>query len=77
MKILCQALQAVTVEFTGILLIVWLVFGCASWGIRTVSSERGDWSHEFSTMLNSVDSQLTEMIPQSPTERQLGILKRT
>ena len=77
MKIICQALQAVTVEFTGILLIVWLVFGCASWGIRTASSERGEWSHEFSTMLNSVDSQLTEMMPQSPIEPQLGMLKRT
>ena len=43
MKIVLQGMQAVTVEFLGVVLAVWLLFGCASWGLgRSGSSATED-----------------------------------
>jgi hypothetical protein len=77
MKIMFQALQAVTVELTGILLIVWLLFGCASWGIRTTTSEYGDWNGHAPAILNNLNSQVTEVIPVAPVYQRLGMFKQS
>jgi hypothetical protein len=77
MKIMIQGLQAVTVELAGILLIVWLMFGCASWGIRTTRSEQSDWGRNGSAILNSLNTQFTEVIPDAATGRSLALFKRT
>jgi hypothetical protein len=77
MRIMFQALQAVTVELSGIVLFLWLLFGCASWGIRTSTADRDDANQQFSTLLNSASSQLTEIVPQSPVQSTLGFFKRT
>jgi hypothetical protein len=35
MKLFIQAVQTVTVELAGVVLVVWLLFGFASWGLRS------------------------------------------
>ena len=51
MKIVWDGFRAVTVELIGVLLVVWLLFGCASWGLRGAVGERTSWTKQASDLL--------------------------
>ena len=74
MKIMFQGIQAVTVELTGVLLVVWLLFGCASWGVRTVAGERAEWNHNYSSDISPGTIQLTEVPSESVIGTNLPVL---
>lgn len=44
MKLFVQAVHTVSVELTGVVLLVWLLFAVATWGMRSLVNDRPAWS---------------------------------
>lgn len=53
MKLMVQATQAVAVELLGVLLVVWMLFGFASWGLQSATGQGTSWNRQLADALSS------------------------
>ena len=68
MKLALQALQAVTVEFLGVLLVVWMLFGFASWGLSSATGRKPQWNQTVANVLVTWKNCLAEAMPQASAD---------
>jgi hypothetical protein len=62
MKLLIEAVQTVTVELLGVLLVVATLFGCASFGLRAAAGENQEWT----ATLESWTARASAILPSPP-----------
>jgi hypothetical protein len=63
MKIALQALQAVTVEFFGVVLVVWMLFGFASWGLASVRGNEPQLNHTLADAFDAMKTRAMTVLP--------------
>lgn len=69
MKLVVQAVQAVTMELIGVLLVIWMLFGFASWGLQSAAETTSNRDRKVSEVLGIWTARWTETVS-SPRPRE-------
>ncbi|MGE0755581.1 MAG: hypothetical protein AB7F89_16960 [Pirellulaceae bacterium] len=67
MKLFVQAIQAVIVELAGVLVVVWMLFGFAAWGLQSATGNKPDWHRRAASYVMRWLPDRAEMAPARPS----------
>jgi hypothetical protein len=74
MKLFLQGVQAVTVELLGVLVVVWSLFGFASWGLKSAAGAEPAWNR---TLAAAVSAWKKDSGTQGPDPKTAGVWPRS
>jgi hypothetical protein len=65
-KLFLEAVQAVTVELLGVVLVVWSLFGFASWGLKSAAGSEPTWNRSVAGSVESWTSSFSRSAGLAP-----------